>query len=31
MTDEAPPDRIPGGGAGSLKHLADWCFAELKG
>jgi hypothetical protein len=31
MTDEAPPDRIPGGGASSLKHLADWCFGELKG
>jgi hypothetical protein len=24
------PDRIAGGGAQSLKYLADWCFTELR-
>jgi hypothetical protein len=24
------PDRVPGGGASELKHLAHWCFPELE-
>jgi hypothetical protein len=30
-TDKPAPDRIPNGGASSLKRLADWCFDELNG
>ena len=29
QTNEPDPDRIPGGGAKDLKHLADWCFSEI--